>query len=71
MPKVLCKGTKILCICTEFCACARADAQDTLGLSQKGAQFGGFEGSFLTNLVVSKVIFYTFSKLFRSCLGSV
>ena len=33
--------------------------------------FGSFEGSFLTNLGVEKVIFWTFSKLFWSCLGRV
>ena len=38
---------------------------------QKYAHFGGFEGSFLTILEVKKVIFWTFSKLFWSCLVSV
>ena len=38
---------------------------------QKFAHFDGFEGSFLTILGVEKVIFGTFSKFFRSCLGSV
>ena len=35
------------------------------------AYFGSFEGSFLTILGLEKVIFWTFSKLFWSCLGSV
>ena len=35
------------------------------------AHFGGFDGSFLTILVVKKVVFWTFSKLLCSCLGSV
>ena len=35
------------------------------------AHFDRFEGSFLTILGVEKVIFWTFSKLFWSCLGSV
>jgi len=39
--------------------------------TQKSTLFGGFEGSFLTILGVKKVIFWTFSKLFGSCLGSV
>ena len=30
-----------------------------------------FEGSFLANLGVEKVVFWTFSKLFGSCLGTV
>ena len=38
---------------------------------QNFAHFGGFEGSFLTILGVKKVVFWTFSKLFWSCLGSV
>ena len=38
---------------------------------EKLAYFGSFEGSFLTILGVEKVIFWTFSKLFWSCLGSV
>ena len=38
---------------------------------QKFAHFGRFEGSFLTILGVEKVVFWTFSKLFWSCLGSV
>ena len=38
---------------------------------QNLAHFGGFEGSFLTILWVKKVVFWTFSKLFWSCLGSV
>ena len=38
---------------------------------QKFAHFGGFEGSFLTILEVKKVDFWTFSKLFWTCLGSV
>ena len=40
-------------------------------LGQKFAHFGGFEGSFLTILGVKKVDFWTFSKLFWTCLGSV
>ena len=36
---------------------------------QKFAYFGRSEGSFLTILGVKKVVFWTFSKLFRSCLG--
>ena len=39
--------------------------------SQNFAHFGSFEGSFLAILGVEKVIFWTFSKLFWSCLGSV
>ena len=38
---------------------------------QKIAHFDRFEGSFLTILRVKKVKFWTFSKLFESCLGSV
>ena len=38
---------------------------------QNWAHFGGFEGSFLTILGVKKVVFWTFSKLFWSYLGSV
>ena len=38
---------------------------------QNFAHFGRFEGSFLTILGVEKVVFWTFSKLFGSCLGSV
>ena len=38
---------------------------------QKYAHFGSFEGSFWTILGVKKVVFWTFSKLFGSCLGSV
>ena len=38
---------------------------------QNWAHFGGFEGSFLTILGVKKVVFWTFSKLFWSCLVSV
>ena len=38
---------------------------------EKLAYFGSFEGSFLTILGVEKVIFWTFSKLFWSCLRSV
>ena len=38
---------------------------------EKLAHFGSFEGSFLTILGVEKVIFWTFSKLFWSCLGSI
>ena len=37
---------------------------------QKYAHFGGFEGSFWTILRVKKVVFWKFSKLFRSCLGT-
>ena len=40
-------------------------------LGQKFAHFGRFEGSFLTILGVKKVDFWTFSKLFWTCLGSV
>ena len=40
-------------------------------LGQNFAQFGRFEGSFLTILGVKKVDFWTFSKLFWTCLGSV
>ena len=38
---------------------------------QNFAHFGRFEGSFLSILGVEKVIFWSFSKLFWSCLGSV
>ena len=38
---------------------------------QNFAHFDRFEGSFLTILGLEKVIFWTFSKLFWSCLGSV
>ena len=38
---------------------------------QNFAHFDRFEGSFLTILGVKKVDFWTFSKLFWSCLGSV
>ena len=38
---------------------------------QNFAHFGRFEGSFLTIFVVEKVIFWTFSKLFWSCFGSI
>mgnify|MGYP001790979268 CR=1 FL=1 len=38
---------------------------------QNLAHFDRFEGSFLTILGVEKVVFWTFSKLFWSCLGSV
>ena len=38
---------------------------------QNFAHFGRFEGSFLTILGVKKVDFWTFSKLFWTCLGSV
>ena len=38
---------------------------------QNFAHFDRFEGSFLTILGVEKVIFWTFSKLFWSCLGCV
>ena len=37
----------------------------------KIAHFGRFDGSFLTILGVKKVDFWTFSKLFWTCLGSV
>ena len=40
-------------------------------LGQKFAHFGRFEGSFLTILGVKKVDFWTFSKLFWTCLESV
>ena len=38
-------------------------------LGQKFAHFGRFEGSFLTILGVKKVDFWTFSKLFWTCLA--
>ena len=38
---------------------------------EKMAHFGGFEGSFLTILWVKKVVFWTFSKMFWSCLECV
>ena len=38
---------------------------------KKFAHFGRFEGSFLTILGVEKVLIWTFSKLFLSCLESV
>ena len=38
---------------------------------QNLAHFDRFEGSFLTILGVEKVVFWTFSKLFWSYLGSV
>ena len=38
---------------------------------QNFAHFGGFEGLFLAIFGVEKVVFWTFSKLFWSCLGSV
>ena len=38
---------------------------------QNFAHFGGFEGSFLTLFAVKKVVFRTFSKLFKSCIGSI
>ena len=40
-------------------------------LGQNVAHFCSFEGSFLTIFGVEKVIFWTFSKFFWSCLGSV
>ena len=40
-------------------------------LVQNFTHFGGFYWSFLTILGVKKVVFWTFSKLFGSCLGSV
>ena len=40
-------------------------------LGEKNAHFDRFEGSFLAIFGVEKVIFWTFSKLFWSCLGSV
>ena len=40
-------------------------------LGQQFDHFGRFEGSFLTILGVKKVDFWTFSKLFWTCLGSV
>ena len=40
-------------------------------LGQTFAHFNGFEGSFLTILGVKKVVFWTFSKIFWSCLRSV
>ena len=40
-------------------------------LGQNFVHFGRFEGSFLTILGVKKVDFWTFSKLFLTCLGSV
>ena len=40
-------------------------------LGQKFAHFGRFEASFLTIFGVKKVVFWTFSKLFWTCLGSV
>ena len=33
---------------------------------QKYAQFGDFDGSFLTILKIQKVVFWKFSKLFRN-----
>ena len=38
---------------------------------QKFAHFRGFEGSFLTILGVKKVVFWTFSKFFKSCIESI
>ena len=38
---------------------------------EKYAHFDRFEGSFLTILGVENVVFWTFSMLFWSCLGSV
>ena len=38
---------------------------------QKFAHFGGFDGSFLTILVVKKFVFWAFSKLFRKFLSIV
>ena len=38
---------------------------------QNFAHFCCFHGSFLTIFWVKQVVFWTFSKLFRSCLGSV
>ena len=40
-------------------------------VGQKFAHFGGFEGSFLTFLRVEKDFFWTFLKLFCSCVESV
>ena len=40
-------------------------------LGQNFAHFGRFAGSFLTILGAKKVDFWTFSKLFSGCLGSV
>ena len=40
-------------------------------LGQNFAHFDRFESSFLTIFGFKKVIFSTFSELFRSCLGSV
>ena len=39
--------------------------------NKKFADFGRFEGSFLTFLWLKKVAFSTFSKMFWTCLGSV
>ena len=39
-------------------------------IGQNFAHFDRFEGSFLTMLGVEKVVLSTFSKLFRSCLGT-
>ena len=39
-------------------------------LGQNFAHFDRFEGSFLTILGIEKVVFWTFSKLFWTCLGS-
>jgi len=38
---------------------------------QKIADFDRSEGSFLTIFEVKKVVFWTFSALFQSCLGCV
>ena len=40
-------------------------------LGQNFAHFGRFEVSFLTILGFKKVAFWTFSKLFWNCFGSV
>ena len=40
-------------------------------IGQNFAHFDRFEGSFLTIFGIEKVVSWTFSKLFWSCLGSV
>ena len=46
-------------------------AQKIETFDEKYAHFGSFDGPFLTTLEVQKDIFWTFSKLFWSCLRSV
>ena len=64
-------GLKIPTFGCIFSSKGREMTPKTEIFDQNFAHFGRFEGSFLTILGVEKVVLWTFSKLFGSCLRSV